>query len=255
MSLAMSPAGSQDQPAEVPQIELVTQVRLRGERIEYSGPITAEAVAGVFDVYQSAQPKPTLLLIQSQGGSADAGMRLGAWMRNHDLDVAVDTFCFSTCANYVFTAGRMKTLAPHASLMWHGGVTQQLPLEEIEGVLDQTLADMDAPDREELLRRRSRAELIQQLQDSVDVLIARETAFFRKIGVDQRITILGHLYERELLQGEGYYMGWDYSLQDLAKLGVGNIRVKDDAAWEPLFPIRSGQIYRIELDRLPAWAD
>jgi len=81
-------------------------------------------------------------------------------------------------------------------------------------------------------------------------LVARETRFFQKIGVDQRITMLGHLYERELLRGEGNYTGWDYSLEDLARLGVRQIRVRDGGQWAPVFPLRGGKIYRIRLDSL-----
>lgn len=231
-------------------VEIVTKVRLTADRIEYSGLITAEANAGVFELYESAQPKPTALWIESQGGGAGAGMQLGSWLFENGLDVEVDTYCFSSCANYVFPAGRTKVLAPRASLMWHGGVTQPITPEELELVLDDTLDRMDETERHTLLEQHPRAELLQQLDHSRIDLVARETWFFQQIGVDQRITRLGHLYERELLQDEGDYMGWDYSLEDLAKLGVRQIHVRDGGQWDPVFPVRGGRIYRIRLDSL-----
>ena len=124
-ALGASAAQSAAPPSDV---ELVTKVRLTADRIEYSGIITAEANAGVFELYESAQPKPTALWIESQGGSAGAGMQLGSWVFDNGLDVEVDTYCFSSCANYVFPAGRTKVLASRASLMWHGGVTQPITL-------------------------------------------------------------------------------------------------------------------------------
>jgi hypothetical protein len=240
-------AAENDAPSGV---EIVTKVRLTADRIEYSGLITAEANAGAFALYDSAQPKPTALWIESQGGSAGAGMELGSWLLDNGLGVEVDTYCFSSCANYVFPAGRSKVLAPQASLMWHGGVTQPIAPEELEAVLDDTLAHMDEAEGRTLLEQHSRTELLQQLDLSRIDLVARETRFFQRIGVDQRITTLGHLYERELLQGEGDYTGWDYSLEDLAKLGVRQIQVRDGGQWAPVCPLRNGRIYRIRLDRL-----
>ena len=230
---------------------IVTKVRLTAERIEYSGLITHEANAGVFELYQSADPKPQALLIESQGGSADAGMELGTWLFENGMQVQINTYCFSSCANYVFPSGRTRLLAPHASLMWHGGVTQPITPEELARVLDETLAGFPEDERRRLLEEHSRDELAQQLQQSLIAIVARETYFFRRLGVDQRITTLGHLYERELLKGEGDYMGWDFSLDDLARLGVRDISIKGGEAWEPVFPVRGRKIYRIKLDELP----
>jgi ATP-dependent protease ClpP protease subunit len=252
--LALASAASASTIADAPALDvtnIVTKIRLTADRIEYSGLITHEANAGVLELYQSADPKPQALLIESQGGSADAGMELGAWLFENGLQVQIDTYCFSSCANYVFPAGRTKLLAPHASLMWHGGVTQPITPEELAAALDETLAGFPEEERRQLLEAHSRDELMQQLQQSLTAIVARETHFFRKLGVDQRITTLGHLYERELLKGGGYYMGWDFSLDDMARLGVHDISIEGGAAWEPVFPVRGQRIYRIRLDELP----
>jgi hypothetical protein len=252
--LALAGAASAQPVAQAPALDvanIVTKVRLTAERIEYSGLITHEANAGVFELYQSADPKPDTLLMESQGGSADAGMELGAWLFENRLQVQIDTYCFSSCANYVFPAGRARVLAPHASLMWHGGVTQPITPAELADVLDETLAGLSEEERRQLLHERSRDELMQQLQQSLTAIVARETHFFRRLGIDQRITTLGHLYERELLKGEGYYMGWDFSIEDMARLGIRQIEVKGGEAWAPVFPVPGRTIYRIHLDELP----
>lgn len=252
--LALAGAASAHPVAETPALDvtnIVTKVRLTAERIEYSGLITHEANAGVFELYQSADPKPQALLIESQGGSADAGMELGTWLFENALQVQIDTYCFSSCANYVFPSGRTRLLAPHASLMWHGGVTQPITPEELAQVLDATLAGFPEEERRRLLEEHSHDELLQQLQQSLIAIVARETYFFRRLSVDQRVTTLGHLHERELLKGEGYYMGWDFSLDDMARLGIRDISIKDGEAWEPVFPVPGRRIYRIHLAELP----
>ena len=237
---------------ESADLELVTRVRLAAERIEYRGIITAEANAAVFDLYAKTNPRPRMLLIESPGGSAGPAMELGWWMLEHGVDVEVDAYCFSSCANYVFVAGRNKILSSSASLMWHGGVTQPISKAQIEQVLDVTLADLSSDEKSRLLERYSREELLQQLEDARLDLIQRETRFFRALGIDQRITSLGHLYERELLRGKGNYAGWDYSLEDLARLGVRGVQVRGDQ-WTPQWPIAGQRILRIHLDDLPGF--
>ena len=231
--------------------ELPTEVRLTGTRIEYRGLITTQANSVVLDLFAAAQPKPTVLVIESAGGSADAALDLGSWLFAHGFNVEVDTFCFSSCANYVFAAGREKLLAPAASLLWHGGVTQAISEQELAGVLDRALAGMNGDERQRLLDDHGREELLRQLRLSKAALMHRETQFFAMIGVDQRITVLGHLYERELLRDESNFPGWDYSLQDLAALGVRNVHISGGQAWQPVFPIRGAAVYRLRLNSLP----
>ena len=131
----------------IEELQIVTKVRLAADHIEYNGIITAEANAGVFDLYEEAEPRPRTLVIESQGGSAGAAMELGAWILAKGLDVQVDWSCFSSCANYVFLAGQAKILAPRASLMWHGGVTQPISQEQLEQLLDYTLGDLNEQER------------------------------------------------------------------------------------------------------------
>jgi hypothetical protein len=46
-------------------------------------------------------------------------------------------------------------------------------------------------------------------------------------------------------------MGWDFSLDDMHRLGIGDISIEDGTTWEPVFPVTGQQIYRIQLDALP----
>ncbi len=239
--------------AESTEMRIVTKIRLTDCCIEYQGLITSEANEGVFELYREASPKPTTLLIESNGGAAGAAMQLGNWMLDHELDVQVDKYCYSSCANYVFLAGRNKLLASHASLMWHGGTTQPIDRAELEHLLDDMLSALELDAREAVLAERSRERLLEQLELSRLELIKRETQFFERIGVDQRITVLGHLYQRELLANDHDYSGWDLSVPDLDMLGVHGIQVISDAPWQP-HPRDNLPVYRIRLDSLPGFA-
>lgn len=251
-ALSVNIAAAQSTDAQIDPNDIETAIRLKDTRLEFRGLITTEAAVAAIQLYRSARTKPDVFVIESQGGSADAAIMLGHWLRETALDVEVDTFCFSSCANYLFTAGRHKLLSPNASLMWHGGARQRITLADLNQVLDHALADMSAEKRE-LTERKPRDVLLEQLQTSLAELIERETDFFQEIGVDRRITTLGHDYRRQLLRGEGYYVGWDYSLDDLQRLGVGNVAVKGQVEWQPVCPLPGQAIYRIRLDALPGF--
>lgn len=237
---------------ESTELRIVTKVRLSECCIEYQGLITSEANEGVYELYREASPKPTALIIESDGGGAGAAMHLGNWILDHDLDVRVDTHCYSSCANYVFLAGRNKMLATHASIMWHGGVMQPIDRADLEHLLDDMLGSLEEDAREAVLAERPRELLLEQMEASRLELLAREANFFQRIGVDQRITVLGHLFERELLASDHDYDGWDLSPTDLEKLGVHGIKIDGDAAWDP-WPRDDLQVFRIRLELLPGF--
>ena len=224
-----------------------TEVWLSGDRILYRGLITEEANDVAARLLASRVPAPTVLLIESNGGNARAGIELGLWVFRQRLDVEVQTFCFSSCANYVFTAGARKRLWQHASLLWHGGPSQPLTVAAQEQLLDATLQALGLDARERLLAQRSPAELLEELQCSLRELVELETRFFTTIDVDQRITTLGQLHEPD----GGPYQGWDYSLQDLGVLGVRAIELDASGVWQPDLPIAGARIFRLDLSALP----
>lgn len=242
----------------VPMLASATYVRpsaaplvtLTGDTIEYRGQIADDAIQRAFDLFMHAERTPRTLHIESEGGSADAAMELGAWVFRHNLNVRVTTACLSSCASYVLPAGRIKKLAPHATLLWHGGATQPLASGELERILDAALADMSNRDRGEFERHYSRSQMLHNLEASHAQLIERETDYFHLLGVDPRIAMLGHLYRDQLLGPGEHYAGWDYSLEDLARLGVHDVIVEGERAWEPLRTTTAGRIYRLQLDRL-----
>ena len=84
---------------------LSAKVYIESDALVYQGEISKQNNLDAFTFYQDASVKPSVLVITSGGGNIDLGMDLGEFVLEHNLDVRVDTFCFSSCANYVFTAG------------------------------------------------------------------------------------------------------------------------------------------------------
>ena len=93
--------------------------------LRFNGTINSENFAALKRIYDSASEKPTLLRINSGGGKGRAGLEMGDWIREHDLDVYVKKKCMSACANFIFPAGNRKMLSENAILLWHGGHAQE----------------------------------------------------------------------------------------------------------------------------------
>lgn len=227
-----------------------TSVHLAGDTLEYRGELTEEANSRAFALASSAQHQPKTILIESEGGSAEAGMQLGAWVYERRLDVSVRTFCLASCASYVFPAGRIKRLAPQATLLWRWDTARPRSNEELNRELKDNLTAMSDRDRSELLRHCSPAELAADLSESHEYLSERERNFLTMLGVDPRITTLGHDYECKASESGEHYVGWDYSIEDLAVLGVHDVVVTNDRAWTPARGVMGGKIYRLQLDRM-----
>lgn len=227
------------------------QVQIVESRLEFRGLITDVTVHSALELYAAAGRKPSILSIESSGGTSRAAMTLGKLIFENAMDVEVDTYCHSSCANYVFTAGRQKLLSRTASLVWHGGATQPVSERRLEELLEETLSQLDAATKAKFLEGRSHEAQIELVHRSLLELIRLETQFFERIGVDQRITTLGIASQPPPLEG-GRYMGWDYSLEDLATLGIYGIVLKD-SIWEPEFPWKAGRIYRVTLNDIPSF--
>lgn len=196
-----------------------------GSALIYKGELDAAANQRLFALYEAATPKPTTLVISSSGGKFSEALALGEWVFAHQLAVNVPTHCHSSCANYVFTAAARRELGYHAVLGFHGGMA------DAERQLPQRLATVSAAQQPALR---------QALRDMMVRDGAREVAFFRKIGVDRRITSYG--FQARYQAPMQVYGVWTYSLAMLKYFGVDNIRIHDDELWFPR-PLNRGLLY------------
>ncbi|CAH0288345.1 hypothetical protein SRABI118_03994 [Massilia sp. Bi118] len=68
-------------------------------------------------------PGTTLLKVRSVGGDSEAGILMGSFIHDKNLDLEVVGGCASSCANYLFPAARHKTIPAGAVLGFHGTLT------------------------------------------------------------------------------------------------------------------------------------
>lgn len=173
--------------------------------MNYEGSITEEANTQLFKLYKQSETKPQNLKVSSPGGNVMLGLELGNWIFDRQLNVIVDRVCASSCANYVFPAGKTKYLHKHSALIWHGNSYQ----EDInENYLDGE-------------------------QHAVKYREA-ENAFYKKINVHPMLAEYGH---KEFTFWNFLYhyfkdtVGYDYSISDMQRFGLTNIVLLDNT-WE-----------------------
>ncbi len=203
--LLSKPTGSEE--------ENKVEVRVEGSSIIYDGPMAEEGVIKAKSLYSD---KIDRLVLNSPGGEVNIGMDLGEWVFDKGLDVEIKGVAFSSAANYVFTAGKTKYLHKDSMVGWHGGITQGNENFFMELFMKKYLKEGKE----------------------------RETAYFAKIGVDQRSTVYGQRPEFDKYSEEAGYVGWTYSLEAMEQLGIKNI-VLLDGQWSPAAEFNGKKIFTV----------
>jgi len=180
------------------------------ETVTYRGDISS---AQNRDFFKRVQNKTVQrLIITSAGGEVEAGIELGLWVFRQKLTLEVHDYCFSSCANYVFTAAAKKIIRPNAVVAWHGNYHH---------LLDTGLWRDDVPPRMQRTgesRAIARQKVLAQVQD----LVKREKAFFKTIGVDQYLNWIGKMPP---YSARNYYF---LSPVDMARFGVRQVEAPKD---------------------------
>jgi hypothetical protein len=181
--------------------------------LSYRGALTMPRVSEF--IKSSALANASTLEITSAGGDVEAGMTLGRWIRENRIDVVVTGICLSSCANYVFLAGRRKAIQTYAVVAWHGSLEQRNFVERDQTYdLYSSRASKDPSEREFLDKNKRIVEASKRLRRV-------QADFFREISVDELITRIGQENTKPTL---GL---WTLDVNDMMTFGVCNI----EAPW------------------------
>lgn len=206
--------------------------------LNYIGGLSQDANRRVFALYDGAVNKPAVLSIRSKGGLTGAGMELGSWVHARKLTVKVMEYCFSSCANYVFTAAPRKVVSNFAVIGYHGGLNSAT--FDLDASTQAMLAALPVDDRPKAL---------QKIEESIRHGLVKdreaEAAFFGKIGVERRITTLGQEGDAAAAQSDKS-VGWTFSVAGFSRLGVDAIEVINPP-WRPRFVNMDAEVTLIEV--------
>lgn len=188
-------SGCTASPGDPPEPERYEVLR-EGERIIYRGLMSGKAIDEVAALLQKHGDSIEWLEIESPGGDVMWGLDLGELVLEHELNVSViNTGCHSTCANYVFTAGRRKVIEEGSVVTWHGSALQ----------------------RHWRVSTRIRRTMMPSHRQNFLEWKRRQKEFFERIGVDARITIVGQDLKCECI--------WALSANDMTRFGLDQVEV------------------------------
>jgi hypothetical protein len=222
--IAAAAAGGAAARALAPELERAraepAQVRVRGDTVYYTGNLS-KASSAAFDtaVAGVARGQLTRLVISSGGGDTVDGRHVGRWVRDMALVVEVDVICFSSCADYIFPAGRARVIRANAFVGWHGNERQFHVLAERTGVsvADQLAAVVPAD-----VAPGPRGAFVQEALRSIAVTRKDEAEFYASLGLNDAFAVcaVGDVLENR--PGYAGQIGWGFSLADMARLGLTN---------------------------------
>lgn len=222
-----------------------------GDHLVVTGSLDSPTdVDKVINTYNNANPKPTIFHMDSGGGITTVGMALGRFIYDNDMDVKITNFCFSSCANYIFPAGKTKYIGKNAVIGWHGDATSSgyyLNTYEEPG------KNGESPEVGEI--RKAMLEMCKRegiectedmIQEAIKNTLGNGTAgmatnekqqeeqFYTYIGHNPMVSRYGHMMQdadKFLSQPPAHIqtqiMGWTYTPEVMQQFGMKNIVLMD----------------------------
>jgi hypothetical protein len=185
--LAALAAQAQEQPT--------WKVDVAGDAVVFRGRIETASVDAFLRALKE-HPGIKRLVISSGGGQVVTALQMGEAVHARQLDVEVPVACLSSCANYVFTAGRHKRLGHPLAVGWHGNMAHVI-YTQLTGASQWDDAQMQG----------------------ARWLAQREAEFFPRIGVDGFVCWFAKIAPYDVAD---YYT---LSAADMARFGIRDVEV------------------------------
>ncbi|HEY7886244.1 MAG TPA: hypothetical protein VIC08_14965 [Cellvibrionaceae bacterium] len=215
------------------------------------GQLTPQLLQQFTTFEQSHDLRHRRLRVKSPGGLTMVGMRIGVLVHKLQMDVEVDEFCVSSCANFIFTAARKKYVRHNSGLIFHGGSLQENMEEKRadkslwgETRHEASVVPLSVADQQ-LLR-----ELLPAPPKGQAPKLEREQEmdFFRYLGVNPLITIYGQLGSYQQAYETTHHIGFHYTIADLEKFGVTEVHFLGEGVWRPHTNPYDGSPYWVKVD-------
>ena len=205
-------------------------IRIDGSTVYYIGVINHGSAHNFLSLVGDVETGIDTLIINSGGGVTTSARRIGRWIHQHGVTVIVDDLCFSSCANYIFTAAPRKIIREGAYVGWHGSEQQERYITVTRGSgsgIDSF--DVECKTTEQITGDEQPPSVI----DGRTVIIggidtADEEEFLEQIGVSIDALLYGMMpgqCDHYLTAGVA---GWSFSIEHMAEFGITNVTYEGD---------------------------
>lgn len=165
----------------------LAEVKVIDRVLHYTGPINHAQNEDVFRMTKNITIDT--INIKSRGGGIQFGISLGQWISKNNIDVAIDSYCLSSCANYVFPAGKRTFLKGDAVVAWHGGAFQLKEVSSTDYRYFEDVNNLDESCELDLLLFNHRKKMVIQNRE----LLEKECLFLKSMGIGPYFLISGQL--------------------------------------------------------------
>ncbi len=187
--------------------------------ISFSGEINAGDKESLLKILKRTDKK---LILNSEGGDAEEGLRIANTLLPYRLHVIVDGLCASSCANYLFTAGGIKEIR-NGWVGFHGNL---LNVYKESSNKIKTLDDylkLQIPHIKETLSANELREAYSNYSNSLYYAMVADYKYFLKIGIKQEFFDLCFKIDKGMNNGLFY----EFLLptpQTFVKYGFKNVK-------------------------------
>ena len=222
------------------------RITVDGSVARFAGVLNPASVERFFRRIGPVRDQIDTLIINSRGGATISGRRIGGWVHQSRITVIVDHVCFSSCANYVFTAAPRKIIRANALVGWHGSEQGHRYLAASRGITLDELIDEQVEESfywQELIEGRKigederarmwpsrREERVRAVSD-----FAAEQRFLDRIGVSVEALVYGQMpgrYDRWIASKTD---GWTFRIEDMARFGIDNVTYEGEGDYPSAF--------------------
>lgn len=184
-------------------------IKTYGDTIAYTGILNAIGAKSALALLETKKYKT--FVIRSDGGEVISAIELGNAIHRLGLDVVVRKACYSSCANYIFTAGNHKTIEEDSFVMWHGDARQRNFVDGMEA-----LAAREASQGADQLTPQERGVLAYRRKT-----IQAQDLFYSQVKINGRIGRIGHELAEPVQQ-------WVLSVREMAAFGLTQVSAPAD---------------------------
>jgi hypothetical protein len=196
-------------------MDSVPQVKTAGRDLFYEGRLLPDGLERLKAAFGKSSGPIDWLVINSGGGEIGISMDIGLWVHSNGLNVKVVNACLSSCANYIFPAGKHKVISANAIVGWHGSAIQ----ESFDlSAMDEYLNSVEDPRKREEIKRK----LLVDHEKYIANMKQKQRAFFETIDVDEALTVVG---QSKKYQADDF---WFLSVEDMARFGVNQVTAPEN---------------------------
>ncbi len=224
-------AAAESNPPEIERAKAEpAEVRVLGDTVYYTGNMS-KASSAAFDAAVAGirRGQITRIVMYSGGGDTVAGRHVARWVKSMGVVVEVDTICFSSCADYVFPAGRARVIRADAFVGWHGNERQFAVLAARHGVSLEDELRRFAP---KALSAEQQDAFLRELGETLKVTQKDEADFYAQLGLNDAFAVCAVGDEQEERFGFAGRKGWGFSIGDMALLGLTDTVYLGDGSYE-----------------------